>query len=157
MPSTIDSEQVRAWLDDELVSSIDRVPDEAAVFNLAVEISNLIVHVVRRQPDGPLVVGQQIEYGEEIRSRIQSMDEGDRNELVARIRETLTAAPVVYGFHDEQGNNVRFADVHRILVEHRIYPDGTSRQALMDGLIEVWKTMRYLDDLVTLIDSVEAT
>ncbi|MFW5896142.1 MAG: DUF2299 family protein, partial [archaeon] len=119
-------------------------------------VSNLIVHVVRRQPDGPLVVGQQIEYGEEIRSRIQSMDEGDRNELVARIRETLTAAPVVYGFHDAQGNNVRFGDVHRILVEHRIYPDGTSQQALMDGLIEVWKTMRYLDDLVTLIDSVEA-
>jgi len=156
MPSTIDSEQVRTWLDDELVSSVERVPDEAAAFNLAIEVSNLIVHVVRRQPDGPLVVGQQIEYGEEIRSRIQSMEDGDRNELVARIRETLTAAPVVYGFHDEHGNNVRFADVHRILVEQRIYPESATQQALMDALIEVWKTMRYLDDLVTLVDGIEA-
>lgn len=155
MPSTIDSDQVRAWLDDELVTAVDRVPDEAAVFNLAVDVSNLVVHVVRRQPDGPLVVGQQIEYGEELRSRIRNMADGDRNDLVARIRETLTTAPVVYGFHDEQGNNVRFADVHRVLVERRLYPDAVTRQTVMDALVDVWKTMRYLDDVVTLIDSVE--
>lgn len=156
MSSTVDSERVQAWLDDELIGDVERIPDEAAVFNLAVDVSNLVVHVVRRQPDGPLVVGQQIEYGEQIRSRIGGMDERDRNELVARIRETLTTAPVVYGFHDRQGNNVRFADVHRVLIERRLYPDATSQQRLMDAVVDVWKTMRYLDDIVTLLDSIEA-
>lgn len=156
MASTVDSEQVRAWLDDELVGTVEEVPDEAAVFNLAVDVSNLVVHVVRRQPDGPLVVGQQIEYGPDMRERIAGMAEGDRNELVARLRETLTNAPVVYGFHDAQGNNVRFGEVQRVLVEHRIYPDGTSQQALMDSVIEVWKVLRYLDDLVTLVDGIES-
>ena len=155
MTQSLDSEQIRAWLDDELVSSVEEIPDEAAVFNVAVEMSNLVVHVVRRQPDGPLVVGQQIEYGPDIRERIQGMAPADRNDLVARIRETLTAAPVVYGFHDPQGTNVRFAEVHRVLVERRLYPDAAGRQTLMDALVEVWKTMRYLDDIVTLIEAAE--
>lgn len=150
------AEQIRSWLDDELVTGVEEIPDGTAVFNLAVEVSNLVVHVVRRQPDGPLVVGQQIEYGPDIRQRIADMAEADRNELVARVRETLTSAPVVYGFHDEQGVNVRFGEVSRVLVERRLYPDTVTRQSLMDALVEVWKVMRYLDDIVTLIDSIES-
>jgi len=151
----IDAERVRTWIDDDLVGSVERVPDEAAEFNLAVEISNLLLHVVRRDPEGPLLVGQQIEYGADIRSRIQEMAEADRNDLVARIRETLTGVPVVYGFHDERGANVRFAELSRIFIEHRLYPDAASQQTLMEGLVAVWKAMRYLDDIVTLVDSVE--
>lgn len=156
MPPSIDAAQVRDWLDDELVGEVEVVPDDAATFNLAVEVSNLVVHIVQRHADGPLVVGQQIEYGPGIRERIGGLAEADRNDLVARIRETLTAAPVVYGFHDEQGANVRFGEVHRVLVERRLYPETVSRQACMDALVEVWKVMRYLDDIETLIDSVEA-
>lgn len=56
--------------------------------------------------------------------------------------------PVLYGFHDDQGNNVGFAVVvPRVLVEHRIHPETALQQALMDGLIEVWRTMRF-DDFV---------
>ncbi|MFB6301124.1 MAG: DUF2299 family protein [Halobacteriales archaeon] len=156
MGATIDGVQIQSWLDDELVSEIEQIPDEAAVFNIAIEMSNLVIHVVQREPDGPLVVGQQIEYGQEIRERIQTMAEADRNELVARIRETLTATSVIYGFHNRDGANVRFRDVHRVLIEHRVYPEAATQQALMDGLVDVWKAMRYLDDIVTLMDSVEA-
>ncbi len=155
MTREITAERIRSWIDDELVENVDRMPDDAAEFNYVVEMSNVFVHVVRREPDGPILVGQQIEYGDEIRSRIREMDPSDRNDLVARIRETLTAAPVVYGFHDEYGNNVRFADVYRVFLEHRIYPDAASQQMLMSGLVDVWKVMRYLDDIVTLMGSVE--
>lgn len=155
MSRKTDTEQVRAWIDDELVENVEQVPDEAAEFNLAVEISNILIHVIRQKKNGPLLIGQQIEYGTDIRSRIQNMTETDRNDLVARIRETLTAVPVIYGFHDGQGNNVRFANMYRIFLEHRIYPDAVSQQTLMEGMVDVWKAMRYLDDIVTLIDSVE--
>jgi hypothetical protein len=155
MTRDVGPERIRAWIDDDLVESVDRMSDEAAEFNYVVEMSNVLVHVLRREPGGPLLVGQRIEYGEEIRSRIREMEEADRNDLVARIRETLTAAPVVYGFHDERDDNVRFVDVHRVFIEHRIYPDELGQGALMRGLIEVWKALRYLDDIVTLIGSVE--
>jgi hypothetical protein len=86
---------------------------------------------------------------------IQDLSEADRSELVARIRETFTTAPVIYGFHDRQGNNVRFRDMERIFVEHRIYPDALDQHTLVNGLIEVWKLIRYVDDIVTLIQAVE--
>ena len=155
MTDRVDAERVRSWIDDDLVNAVERVPDQAAEFNYTVEMSNILLHVIRREPGGPLLIGQQLEYGEEIRSRIQSMSERDRNDLLARIRETLTASPCVYGFHDRQGNNVRFQDMSRIFLEHRIYPGAIDQHALMTGLVGVWKAMRYLDDVVTLIDSVE--
>lgn len=156
MAAQIDAATVEGWIDDELVGDIERVPDEAATFNFAVDVSNIVVHVVRRDPSGPLVIGQQIEYDDDIRASIQQLGEGERNELVARIRQTLTAVPVVYGFHDAQGANVRFGEVHRVLVEHRIYPDAFGQDALMTGLIDVWKALRYLDDLPGLIRAVRA-
>jgi hypothetical protein len=155
MEEPITAERIRGWIDDDLVEEVEAVPDEAAEFNLTVEMSNVLVHVIRREPDGPVLVGQQLEYGEEIRSRISGLSASERNELVARIRETLTGVPVVYGFQDERGANVRFGDVRRVLLEHRIYPDGLSQDALMTGLVEVWKAMRYLDDIVALLDAVE--
>ncbi|MFC4247222.1 DUF2299 family protein [Natribaculum luteum] len=155
MPQTIDQAQVTEWIDDELVESVEPVPDEAAHFNLTVEMSGMLVHVIQRRPGGPLLLGQEIEYGEGIRSRIQNMTAADRNELVARVRETLTTIPVVYGFVDERGTNVAFEDLQRIFLEYRIYPDAVSQHELMTGLVAVWKGMRYLDDLVTLIDSIE--
>lgn len=61
--------------------------------------------------------------------------------------DKIYPCPLVDGFHDEQGNNVGFAVVHRVLVEHRIHPEPATQQGLMDGLIEVWRTMRF-DDFV---------
>lgn len=155
MTDDIDSERVRDWLDEELISGVEHVPDPEAEFNLAVEMSNLVVHVVRRSPGGPLVVGQQVEYGPEIRERIAGMEPADRNELVGRLRETLTTASVVYGFHDERGANVQFGEVHRVLVERRVYPGSITRQMVMDALVDVWKLLRYLDDLPSLLDAIE--
>jgi hypothetical protein len=155
MVENVDAEQIHRWIDDDLVENVEQVPDEAAEFNYAIEMSNILVHVIRRQPSGPVIIGQQIEYGEDIRSRIRDLPESDRNELVARIRELLTEVPVVYGFHDEHGENVRFRDMKQIFLEYRIYPDALGQHALMSGLVDVWKAMRYLDDIVTLVDSVE--
>ncbi|WP_458190176.1 DUF2299 family protein [Haladaptatus sp. NG-WS-4] len=155
MSETIDAEQIRQWIDDDLVEEIERVPDNAAEFNFLIEMSNILVHVIRRESTGPVIIGQQIEYSDDIRSRIRNLPDSDRNELVARIRELLTEVPVVYGFHDEHGDNVRFKDMKQIFLEYRLYPDALSQHALMSGLVDVWKAMRYLDDIVTLMDSVE--
>lgn len=155
MPDKIDAAQIRTWIDAELVEHIEEVPDADAGFNLAVEMSNIVIHVIRRQPDGPILIGQQIEYGENIRRRIQNLSDADRNALVTRIRETLTAVPVVYGFQDRSGANVRFEEMSHIFLEHRIYPGELTQTSLMNGLVAVWKALRYLDDIVALLDSVE--
>lgn len=155
MDDQITADTVREWIDDDLVDTVEKYPDEAAEFNFTIEISNLLVHVLRRQPGGPILIGQEVEYGAEIRSDIQNLSESSRNELVARVRETLNASPVIYGFHDEQGTNVRFEELQRIFVEQRIYSDALGQHALMMGLIDTWKVLRYVDDIVTLIDAVK--
>lgn len=155
MTDPIDRQTIRGWIDDDLVEDVEQIPDDVAEFNFAVEMSNILVHVLRREPDGPVLVGQEIEYDREIRSRIQALSPADRSALVARIRETFAAAPLVYGFYDESGNNVRFNDVQRMFIECRVYPDALGQHALMTALVDVWKAMRYVDDIVGLLDSVE--
>jgi len=155
MANDVSQQQVRNWIDDDLVEDVEPIPDEAAEFNFAIEMSNILLHVIRRQPDGPILVGQQIEYGEDIRNRIRDLSNAERNALVARIRETLTTVPVVYGFQDRAGNNVSFEEMSRIFLEHRIYPGALDQHTLMNGLVSVWKAMRYLDDIVALLDSVK--
>ncbi|MFB6154391.1 MAG: DUF2299 family protein [Haloferacaceae archaeon] len=155
MSTDVSAERIRAWIDDDLVEAVDAYPDPAAEINLTVEMSNLVIHVIRRDPDGPILVGQEIEYDDEIRERIQSMEGGDRDEMVARIRETMTEVPVIYGFRNPQGENVVFREMSNIFIESRIYPDELSQDALMTRLVDVWKAMRYLDDIVTLMNAVE--
>jgi hypothetical protein len=155
MSGDVTAEQIRMWIDDDLVEGVDTHPDASAEFNFTVNMSNLLIHVIRRQPGGPVLIGQEIEYGEEIRERIKSMEEGDRDELVARVRETMTEVPVIYGFRNPQGENVVFRDMSRIFIESRIYPDDLSQNTLMTRLVDVWKVMRYLDDIVTLMNAVE--
>ncbi len=153
MPSERSASEIKDWIDMDLVESIEQTPDQHAEFNFLIEMSNILLHVIRQRPDGPILIGQEIEYSEEITQRIADLPNAVRNDLVARIRETLTMTPVVYGFRDAQGNNVRFEEMSRIFLEARLYPDGLSQQSLMETLIAVWKTMRYLDDIVTLLDA----
>jgi hypothetical protein len=155
MAEQISETTIREWLDDELVSSVQQMTDSAAEFNLLLEISNLNIHLIRRQSDGPILLGQEISYDNEIKNRIQELSIPDRDELVARIRETLTAVPIVYGFTDSKGVNVQFQDLDHIFIESRIYPDELTQGQVMQRLISVWKTMRYLDDLPRLIEAVE--
>lgn len=155
MSENVNSEEIRRWIDDDLVEAVERIPDDVAEFNFAVEMSNILIHVLRRDPGGPVLIGQEIEYDEDIGTRIRGLSEGERATLVARIREALAAAPVVYGFYDERGNNVRFQDMNRMFLEFRLYPDALTQHTLMAGLVDVWKAMRYVDDIVGLINSVE--
>jgi hypothetical protein len=152
MTSPIDVDQIRTWIDTELVETVEPMPDEAAKFNLIIEMSGMVIHVIRRQPHGPLFIGQQIEYEDDVRMQIQDLSQVKEDELVTRIREALMTTPGIYGFQDEHGASVSFSNMRRIFLEYRIYPDQANQQRLMDGLIGIWKAMRYLDDLPRLIE-----
>ena len=60
MVENVDAEQIHRWIDDDLVENVEQVPDEAAEFNYAIEMSNILVHVIRRPPPRPVTIGQQI-------------------------------------------------------------------------------------------------
>jgi hypothetical protein len=155
MAKQISEATVREWIDDELINTVQDVPDPEAEFNLLVDMSNLAIHIIRRQSAGPILIGQEISYNDEIKTRIKEMVASDRDELVARIRETLTAVPVIYGFTSSDGVNVQFEELDHIFLESRIYADELTQGQLMMRLLDVWKAMRYLDDLPRLIEAIE--
>ena len=155
MDIQISEDRIRGWLDTDLIDSVERLSDSAAEFNILLEMSGLEIHVLRRRPDGPILVGQEIEYDEGIQNQIRGLSQMNRDEAVARIRETLTSVPVIYGFTNAEGENVPFEQMGRIFLESRIYPDQLSQGLLMERLLDIWKVMRYLDDLPRLLASIK--
>jgi hypothetical protein len=151
--SEVSAQQVLSWLDEDLVEA-EEVEDRTAEFNVAARVSGIVVHVVKRKQGGALQVGQRIEFDERIREGIRAMDERERDDVVARVREALMSAPVIYAFQDEADENVAFRDVHSILVERRLYGEP-GPQELMDAVVDVWKALRYLDDLPRLVGVAE--
>lgn len=157
MSNGISEATVREWIDDDLVAGVESMTDEHAEFNLVVQLSGIMVHLIRRRDGGPLLVGQQIEFDDEIRRRLGALSPDERAELLGRVRRALMETGIVYGFRNQRGENVSFEEMHHVFLERRVYPDSASQQAVMDALIEVWKTLRYLDDMPELIDRVAGT
>lgn len=156
MPREVEADQVVEWIDDDLVEDITQIEDESVEFNIAIQMSGILIHMIRRRPGGPVLVGQTIEFSEEIHSRIRDLSTTARSELVTRVRESLMELPAIYGFRDENDANVAFEEMQQIFIEYRVYPDEISQGRLMRGLIDVWKALRYLDDLPALIDAVDS-
>lgn len=157
MSNGISKATVREWIDDDLVAGVESITDEHAEFNLIVQLSGMMIHVIQRRDGGPLLVGQQIEFDDEIRQRLGALSPNERAELLGQIRRALMETGVVYGFRNQRGENVSFREMHHVFLERRVYPNSASQQVVMDALIEVWKTLRYLDDMPELIDRVAGT
>lgn len=152
MTDNITADRIRDLVDEDLIEGFDQVPDASAEYNFAIEMSGLVLHIIKRRPGGPLQVGQEIEFGDEITGRIREMPDSQRDTLVAQIREALMETPIIYGFQDANGTNVRFQEVDRIFLERRLY-GSVDQQTLMDTLIAVWQALRYLDDMWRVIEA----
>jgi hypothetical protein len=152
MTDDITADRIRDLIDKELIEGTDQVPDASAEYNFAIEMSGLVLHIIKRRPGGPLQVGQEIEFDNEITSQIRQMPDSQRDRLVAQIREALMETPIIYGFQDADGANVRFREMDRIFIERRLY-GSVDQQTLMDALIAVWQALRYLDDIWRFIEA----
>lgn len=148
---------VREWLDVDRVEHVEEVPDRISEFNVRVVFSGMSIHVVKNRPFGPLSIGGQVEITPEVRPTFRDLPEFDQHQLEARIREQLTAGPVLYYFLDESGDNVPFEDLHLIRLERLIYPDGASQHALMSAIFAVAKQLFFLNESIdTLVENVES-
>lgn len=140
-------EQVQAWLDERVVIDVEETTGDETEFNLQLELSRLPLHVIKEETWGPLRVVSKTAFDTERVAAVLDDDE-QRRELLARIGPVLAATPGFYTFLDEEGNTCEFADVHSIQIEHRIYSDGASQQALMNALMDIATAVRYIQNLI---------
>ena len=147
MVERITAEQVRAWLDEQVVSDVQENSDEETEYNLQIELSLLPLHIIKEEPTGPLRIVGRTAFDTQ-RTATLIRDPEKRRDLLTRIGPVLAATPGFYTFLDEEGNRCEFDDVYTIQIEHRIYPEGVSRQSLMNGVLAVATAMRYIQNMM---------
>lgn len=145
MVDHISREQAEAWLDEKVVQGIEHETTDGAAFNLQIQLSRLPLHVIKEETWGPLrVVGECTFDTDRVAALVE--DDEDRQELLARLNPILATAPGFYTFLDTEGDPCEFPAVHSILLEHRLYPDGASQQAVMDSVMATAATMRSIQN-----------
>jgi hypothetical protein len=150
MVERITAEQVRAWLDEQVVSDVQEDTEGEAEYNLQIELSLLPLHVIKEEPTGPLrIVGRTAFDTDRTATLVE--DPVSRRDLLTRIGPVLAATPGFYTFLDEEGERCEFDSVHTIQLEHRIYPEGVSRQSLMEGVLAVATAMRYIQNMMAVL------
>ena len=147
MVERITAEQVRAWLDEQVVSDVQESSEGDAEYNLQIELSLLPLHIIKEEPTGPLRIVGRTAFDTE-RTATLVNDPEKRQDLLTRIGPVLASTPGFYTFLDEEGNRCEFDNVYTIQLEHRIYPEGVSRQSLMNGVLAVATAMRYIQNMM---------
>lgn len=139
-------ETIEGWIDDELVESIERTDADGDVFRYTVVFDDE-VEVRQEAENGPIIVEADYEFRDERRTALLA-DEDVRGTYVTNVVKILTDAPGFYQYFGPDGEvGVRIGNADVVRIHHRIYPDGASRQALMDSLTNVVISMISIRDL----------
>lgn len=147
MVAHLSLEQVQAWLDERVVTNVKETAESEVEYNIQLELSRLPLHIIKEETWGPLRVVGKTSFDTERVAALVEDDEQSR-ELLARIGPVLASTPGFYTFLDSDDETCEFADVHSIQLEHRIYSDGASQQALMNALMDIATAVRYIQNLV---------
>jgi hypothetical protein len=144
----VSTEQVRWWLDENAVQDVTPHSSEETEFNLRVTLSRLPIHLIKEETRGPVRVVGRSAFDTERARRLVSEAES-RSELLNHIGPVLATTPGFYTFLDEEGNACELRNAETLQLEHRIYPDEATQQALMDSVMAIATGMRYVQNVVS--------
>lgn len=147
VPTHVSGDQVRWWIDEDAVQDVTAHPGEETEFNLRVTLSRLPIHLIKAEKAGPIrVVGRSAFDTERARRLVREAE--SRAELLDQIGPVLATTPGFYTFLDEDGRSCRLREAETLQMEHRLYPDEASQQALMDSVMAVATGMRYVQNVI---------
>ena len=155
MTRHVSETQVRHWLDESAIRSVTAHSDEETAFNLQVELSQLPVHVIKEGEFGPVRIVGRSGFDTE-RTKELLRDDQRRSELLQYIGPMLAATPGFYTFLDSDGTACQLRRAETVQVEYRVYPDEASQQTLMDGIMSIATSMRYVRNVVAAIGARES-
>ena len=152
MSTHVSETQIREWLDDTAINDVTRHTDEETAFNYQVELSQLPVHVIKETEFGPIrLVGQSGFDTDAAKTLLR--DDQRRSELLKFVGPMLASTPGFYTFLNEEKASCELRNAETIQIEYRIYPDGASQQALMDGIMSIATSMRYVQNVTAAVSA----
>lgn len=146
MTDTIAYSDIERWLNElpeMVVADVEQISDRTAEFNFLVrEGSGMSVNVIYPEKGAPLVVGTNCTLGGDSLEAVHDQ----RERFFAEIGSVLTNAPGVYGYTDEEENNVPDEEFTTVVLRHWIYPDGLTQHELATSVIEMLNAATYVRD-----------
>lgn len=147
MTTHVSADQVRWWLDDNAVQDVTPHSQEGIEFNLEVTLSHLPIHLIKEERGGPVrVVGRSAFDTERTRQLLRQ--EASRTELLNQLGPVLATTPGFYTFLDEEGRGCELRHTETLQLEHRIYPDEATQQALMNSVMDIATAMRFIQNVL---------
>ena len=116
-------------------------------FNLQVTLSRLPIHLIKEVKRGPIRVVGRSAFDTERARRLVGNEES-RTELLDQIGPVLATTPGFYTFLDGEGEACELRNAETLQMEHRIYPDEATQQALMDSVMAIATGMRYVQNVL---------
>ncbi|WP_276253848.1 hypothetical protein [Halomontanus rarus] len=156
MTTHVSDEQVRHWIDDGVVQRVTSHSSEETEFNFELQLSKLPIHVIKEKTWGPIRVVGRNGFDTD-RTRELLRDDQQRGELLSYIGPMLAATPGFYTFLDEEGASSPIEYAETLQIEYRIYPDEASQQALMDAVMAIGTSMRYVQNVVAVLGTADST
>lgn len=126
---------MQAWIDADLVESVELFTDETAVFDFLLEMSNLQIHVLCRDHNGPVSLDQQLSHDHDIRNGTRSLSGTDHSDLISRIKDALMMTLIIYSFYDQWGTSIHFSQLHRVFLNRYTRPGAVTQHNVMNSLI----------------------
>lgn len=154
MSRHVSEQQVRDWLDETAIRDVTQHDDEETAFNFQIELSQIPVHVIKEEPFGPIRIVGRSGFDTE-RTKALLRDDQRRGELLKYIGPMLASTPGFYTFLDPEGAACQLRNAETVQVEYRVYPDGASQQRLMDGIMSIATSMRYIQNVVAAVSIAE--
>lgn len=142
MATAIVDSDVEAWLDEEhpVIDTVEQIHGTEAEYHFAVRTDNLLINVVKRDAQGPLILGAEASLMEDHISAVREA----QDEIFPKIESVLTTGPGVYAFTDGDGNPVDIDEVRAVMVRHWIYPDGASQHAIMTAIVDIVSSLLFV-------------
>lgn len=139
--------QVQAWLDDRVVHEAKHTSGDDTEYEIQLQLSRLPLNIIKEDTWGPIrIVGK--DSFDTAQSKAILENPQSRQELLTRIGPVLAATSGFYTFLDNENRTTELAGMHSIQLEHRLYPNELTQQALMSSLMDIATAMRYIQNAV---------
>ena len=151
MTGEIDVSEVERWLNDLpeiVVQTVERRANGEAEFHFVAHAERPKANVIKRERDGPLLVAANVTFGAGVLEAIRHQQE----RFFGEVESVLTNAPGIYSFTDGTGSSVPNDRFTTVAIRYWVYPDGATKHAVVNGVLDVLGTASYVKDTASRIE-----
>lgn len=147
MTAKIRSTRIEDWLDEDILETIEEVPDPNVDFNFYVRYMSQPAHVVHPHNEDKIVVNTNYDFSVEFLSNFIDRPDHEKDEFLARLQSILTNSAASYFFLTDDDEPCGYlGEWQKLRLREMIYPDGMNQDRLMNSIFDISETRIFVAD-----------